>query len=180
MVMLYMRENPKADIKDSVAYITEILDEKKKELLELTLMNDGNDPPKEWKKIFLATLKAFQMFFNSSNAFDSPTALLEDMSFAFYDPLVLHDAPETSRVLSESLKFPSELKNSKTRNPRKSTLMKFQKDVIGHGLIPSPSENKKSSKQFSISGRVHYPRRSSSYMVTSVMPRHAAGIVFSM
>ncbi|KAH7675853.1 Alpha-farnesene synthase protein [Dioscorea alata] len=180
MVMLYMRENPKADIKDSVAYITEILDEKKKELLELTLMNDGNDPPKEWKKIYLTTLKAFQMFFNSSNAFDSPTALLEDMSFAFYDPLVLHDAPETSRVLSESLKFPSELKNSKTRNPRKATLMKFQKDVIGPGRIPSPSENKKSSKQFSIGGRVHYPRRSSSYLVTSVMPRHAAGIVFSM
>ncbi|RDX68511.1 (E,E)-geranyllinalool synthase, partial [Mucuna pruriens] len=49
---------------------------------------DGqNDFPKHCKLLHLTCLKVFQMFYNSSNAFDSNSQLLEDINKAIYLPL---------------------------------------------------------------------------------------------
>ncbi|KAA8519833.1 hypothetical protein F0562_014077 [Nyssa sinensis] len=45
LVLLYLKENPQAEIEESIAYVRQILDEKKKELLEIVLMDDSNDLP---------------------------------------------------------------------------------------------------------------------------------------
>ncbi|KAJ0965997.1 hypothetical protein J5N97_027135 [Dioscorea zingiberensis] len=185
MVLLCSRENPQADIQDSVAHIMQILDEKQKELMELILMNDHCDVPKEWKKLYLSTLRTFQMFFNSRNLFDSPTALLEDLNFAIYDPLVL-DAAERSRFLPESPKVPAGLRKGKTASPRIATLMKSQTvleqvryNVVGHGCRRSLSETKQSRK-YLMHGKVHNTHGITSYMIAEVMTRHASGPMFRM
>ncbi|XP_042496091.1 (E,E)-geranyllinalool synthase [Macadamia integrifolia] len=88
LVMLYMKEIKEADIQDSVSCIENILDQKKKELLEHALVNDmGGQMPKSCKELHLSCLKVFQMFFYNANRFDSETALLQDIKKAIYDPL---------------------------------------------------------------------------------------------
>ncbi|XP_043700053.1 S-linalool synthase [Telopea speciosissima] len=87
LVILYLKENPEADIQDSISSIENILDEKKKELLEHVLMNDVGQMSKSCKQLHLSCLKVFQMFFNNANQFDSDTALLQDIRKAIYDPL---------------------------------------------------------------------------------------------
>uniref|UniRef100_A0A5B7ASI2 Uncharacterized protein n=1 Tax=Davidia involucrata TaxID=16924 RepID=A0A5B7ASI2_DAVIN len=87
LVLLHMKENPEADIEDSIAYVREILDEKKKELLQHVLMDDFIDLPKVCKHLHLSCLKVFQMFFNSTNLFDSNKELLQDIMKAIYVPL---------------------------------------------------------------------------------------------
>lgn len=89
LVPLYMKENPMASIEDSVAYIKNKLESLKKQMLEIIMTDDNTEVPKEWKQIHLCILKEFQMLFNASNAFDSPTALLEDISIGIYEPLVV-------------------------------------------------------------------------------------------
>ncbi|KAG1347133.1 putative S-linalool synthase-like [Cocos nucifera] len=91
MVPLYMKENPEANIQDSVAYIKNILERLKKQMLEIIMTDDNTEVPKEWKQIHLCVLKAFQMLYNTQNAFDSPTALLQDISMAIYEPLAMDD-----------------------------------------------------------------------------------------
>ncbi|XP_020415682.1 S-linalool synthase [Prunus persica] len=71
LVLLYMKENPNLGVEESIAIIQKTLDEKKKEFLELALISD--EMPEACKQLHLHCLKAFQMFFNSTNAFDSPT-----------------------------------------------------------------------------------------------------------
>ena len=86
--MLHMKENPEADIEDSIAHIKEILEEKKRKLLEQVLMEDEfNDMPRSCKNLHLTCLNVFQMFFNSTNLFDSETDLLQDIAKAIYVPL---------------------------------------------------------------------------------------------
>ncbi|XP_059635069.1 (E,E)-geranyllinalool synthase-like [Cornus florida] len=87
LVLLNLKENPHADIESSITFVKEILDEKKKELLEHILMDGFNDLPKPCKHLHLSCLKVFQMFFNSSNQFDSNTDLLQDIMKAIYNPL---------------------------------------------------------------------------------------------
>ncbi|KAM1187874.1 hypothetical protein ACFX2J_023747 [Malus domestica] len=90
LVLLHMKENPNLGVEESIGIIQKVLDEKKKEFLEQALVIngiDGDDMPKACKKLHLSCLKAFQMFFNSTNAYDSPTKLLPDINKAIYDPL---------------------------------------------------------------------------------------------
>ncbi|XP_058073244.1 (E,E)-geranyllinalool synthase-like isoform X3 [Magnolia sinica] len=89
IVLLYMKENPGAHIKDSIAGIRKILDVKKKELLELVLMDDSSNMPKACKQLHLSCLKVFQMFFNSNNGYDSPTEMQDYINKAIYDPLMV-------------------------------------------------------------------------------------------
>ncbi|KAI8567581.1 hypothetical protein RHMOL_Rhmol02G0133000 [Rhododendron molle] len=87
LVLLHLKGNPKAEIEDSISYVKEILDEKKIELLEHALMDyDSNDLPKPCKLLHLSCLKVFQMFFNSSNRFDSDTELYHDIKRGIYIP----------------------------------------------------------------------------------------------
>ncbi|KAG5561552.1 hypothetical protein RHGRI_004560 [Rhododendron griersonianum] len=87
LVLLHLKGNPKAEIEDSISYVKEILDEKKTELLEHALMDYGsNDLPKPCKLLHLSCLKVFQMFYNSSNQFDSDTELFHDIKRGIYIP----------------------------------------------------------------------------------------------
>ncbi|CAK9152489.1 unnamed protein product [Ilex paraguariensis] len=86
-VLLHMRENPEATIDDSIAYTREILEEKKKEFLQHVLMDGFSDLPKQCRLLHLSCLKVFNMFFNSTNLFDSNTELIQDIKKAIYVPL---------------------------------------------------------------------------------------------
>ncbi|KAK1556795.1 hypothetical protein Q3G72_012281 [Acer saccharum] len=89
-VLLYKRENPGVDIDESIGYVREILARKEKELLEHALMDgSGSDLPRACKNLHLACLKTFQMFFNSSNRYDSNSdhEILQDIQKAIYLPL---------------------------------------------------------------------------------------------
>ncbi|KAL4202078.1 hypothetical protein AMTRI_Chr02g219220 [Amborella trichopoda] len=79
LVALIMKANPNATIQDAVGCIENILDRKKKELVEKLL-------------IHLGTLKAYQMFFNGTNAFESPSQLLHDFNRAFYEDLPMKES----------------------------------------------------------------------------------------
>ena len=95
LVLLYLKENPELDIKNATDCIGKILDKQKKEFLKMTLEDGITGVPKQWRQLHLAGLKAFQMFFNSSNGFDSPTAMINNINKAFYEPLVM-DAWKTA------------------------------------------------------------------------------------
>ncbi|XVF40546.1 hypothetical protein PTKIN_Ptkin01aG0122600 [Pterospermum kingtungense] len=86
-VLLYMKENPDADIDDSIAFVKELLGKKRKELLQHALMDGFSDLPIPSKRLHLSCVKVFQMFFNSSNRYDSNTEMLQDIQKAIYIPL---------------------------------------------------------------------------------------------
>ncbi|XP_058750802.1 S-linalool synthase-like [Vicia villosa] len=86
-VLVNMMENPEFEIEDSIAFVREIVEKKKKEFLELVLIDGLSDFPKPSKKLHLSCLKVFQMFFNSKNSFDSNTDMVEDINKAIYLPL---------------------------------------------------------------------------------------------
>ncbi|XP_022715921.1 (E,E)-geranyllinalool synthase-like [Durio zibethinus] len=85
--LLYLKENPGADIKDSTAYVREILDKKWGELLQHVLMDGFGELPKPCKLLHLSCVKVFQMFFHSSNRYDSNTDMLQDIQKAIYIPI---------------------------------------------------------------------------------------------
>ncbi|GMP72619.1 hypothetical protein CsSME_00030574 [Camellia sinensis var. sinensis] len=104
LVLIHCKGYPQSEIEDSIAYVKQILEEKKRELLEHALMDDRfNDLLKPCKLLHLSCLKVFQMFFNSSNLFDSNTELLDDVKKAIYIP------PEyqISKPSNPILPFPS-------------------------------------------------------------------------
>ena len=84
-----MKENPGpgTDIEDAISYMTSMLDEKRKELLEHALMDGLDDLPKPCQHLHLSCFKVFQMFFTSGNRFDSNTELVHDINKAIYIPL---------------------------------------------------------------------------------------------
>ncbi|XWS15704.1 hypothetical protein CRYUN_Cryun34aG0024700 [Craigia yunnanensis] len=86
-VLLYLKENPGADIEDSTAYVREILDKKWGEFLQHVLMDGFRELPKPCKLLHLSIVKVFQMFFHSSNRYDSNTEMLQDIQKAIYIPL---------------------------------------------------------------------------------------------
>ncbi|CAL5183397.1 unnamed protein product [Lathyrus oleraceus] len=86
-VLVNMMENPEFEIEDSIAFVREIVEKKKKEFLELVLIDGLSDFPKSTKQLHLSCLKVFQMFFNSKNRFDSNTELVEDINKSIYLPL---------------------------------------------------------------------------------------------
>ncbi|KAJ6707016.1 (EE)-GERANYLLINALOOL SYNTHASE-LIKE [Salix viminalis] len=79
-VLLHLKENPEADIEDSIAYTREILEKKTKELLEHALMDGSNDFSKPCRHLHLSCVKVFQMFFDSSNRYDSNTEMFHDIA----------------------------------------------------------------------------------------------------
>ncbi|KAI4296666.1 hypothetical protein L6164_036607 [Bauhinia variegata] len=86
-VLLNLVENPESNMEDSISLVGEIIDKKKKELLEHALIDGHCDLPKAIKHFHLSCLKVFQMFFNSSNRYDSDTELLQDINKAIYLPV---------------------------------------------------------------------------------------------
>ncbi|KAL4279655.1 hypothetical protein GQ457_03G037030 [Hibiscus cannabinus] len=86
-VLLYMKENPDAGIDDSIAFIRELLDKKRKELMKHALMDGLSDLPIESRQLHLSCMKVFQMFFNSSNRYDSNTDMIQDIQKAIYVPI---------------------------------------------------------------------------------------------
>ncbi|GKV18640.1 hypothetical protein SLEP1_g28989 [Rubroshorea leprosula] len=98
-VLLYLKENPEADIEDSIAYVKGMLETKKKELLQHTFIDGFSDLPKHCKQLHLSCLKVFAMFFHSSNRYDKEdTKMLKDIQQAIYSPL---HVGRTSKVLTK-------------------------------------------------------------------------------
>ena len=85
-----MKENADASIEDSIDHIRDILAKKGKEFVELLFGDEYNSVPKLWKELHLTTLKAFWMLYDTTNKFDSPTALLQNINMAFYDALEIN------------------------------------------------------------------------------------------
>ncbi|TYG68789.1 hypothetical protein ES288_D05G181000v1 [Gossypium darwinii] len=85
--LLYMKENPDANIDDSITFMRDLIDKKRKELFKHALMNGLNDLPVESRRLHLSCMKVFQMFFNSSNRYDSNTEMIQDIQKAIYVPL---------------------------------------------------------------------------------------------
>lgn len=86
-VLLYMKENPDANIDDSITFMRDLIDKKRKELLKHALMDELSNLPVESRRLHLSCMKVFQMFFNSSNRYDSNTEMLQDIQKAIYVPL---------------------------------------------------------------------------------------------
>lgn len=104
-----------------------MIEEKKKSFLEHVLVKGKSDIPEACKQLHLSCLKAFQMFYNSTNAFDSATELLGDIKRAIYDPLSVETSREyTSMVPLKSsqgfglMKEGAELESKLTRNKNES------------------------------------------------------------
>ncbi|WCJ26984.1 terpene synthase 04 [Euphorbia peplus] len=86
IVLLHMKENPGCSIEDSIAHVKAIVDEKKREFIKYALMEDGS-VSKQFRQLHLSCLKTFQMFFDSSNRYDSSTDMILDIQKAIYLPL---------------------------------------------------------------------------------------------
>jgi len=92
-LQLNLMMNPNLRMEDSMALGSEIIDEMTKEFLQHVLVDGESNLPKPCKLLHLTCLKVFQMFYNSSNAYDSDTQLLEDINKAFYLPLRRNTKP---------------------------------------------------------------------------------------
>nr|QYM90042.1 terpene synthase [Phalaenopsis bellina] len=113
IVLLYQKENPDAPIDEAITFVRNIWEKKKKELLQLVMSSDSTSSkmPREWKDVHLAFLKLFQMFYDSTNVFDSSTMLLKSIDKAIYEPL-------ECKTPSEPVYFiPKELKATKNEDP---------------------------------------------------------------
>ncbi|KAL5976190.1 hypothetical protein ACLOJK_020520 [Asimina triloba] len=124
MVSLYMRENPWARIEDSISFVREVIEMKQKELLELVLIDDLNHVPKRWKQLNLSCMRVFQMFFNSTNGYDSPTEMLDNIDKAIFAPLRASSQfiPKKQAVLPK--------KKLANFEPRTTTRLKHDDDKI--------------------------------------------------
>ncbi|KFK22220.1 hypothetical protein AALP_AAs67262U000200 [Arabis alpina] len=90
-VLLHMKSHCGSKIEDSIAYIENIIDSKRKEFMEHVLMDEFSDLPKPCKDIHLSFCKVFEMFFNKKNRYDSDTEMLQDIKKALYDPVSTFD-----------------------------------------------------------------------------------------
>lgn len=105
-VLLHLKENPNAKMEDAVDYIQNLIEGAKMKLLEHALI-DGDDDnlTRTCKLLHLSTLKAFQMFFNSANYFDTKDSLLNDINRAIFVPFQ-HDSTPMN-LPSKPLSLPS-------------------------------------------------------------------------
>ncbi|EOA34402.1 hypothetical protein CARUB_v10021930mg [Capsella rubella] len=86
-VLIHMKSHCGLKIDDSIAYIENIIDSKRKEFMEHVL-NDGiSNLSKPCKDIHMSLCNVFEMFFNKKNRYDSDTEMLEDIKKALYDPI---------------------------------------------------------------------------------------------
>ncbi|GMN50864.1 hypothetical protein TIFTF001_020016 [Ficus carica] len=102
-VLLYMRNNPEVNIEEAISFVREILNKKKEELLEHVLVDGFTDLPKECRLLHLSCFKVFQMFFNSSNRYDSDTEMLDDIAKAIYIPPQVQSSKKTSIIADQSV-----------------------------------------------------------------------------
>ncbi|CAL9167783.1 unnamed protein product [Musa hybrid cultivar] len=162
MVLLYVKENQGATNEDSIEHISKIIERKEREFLEIYMDDTYAGFPNEWKELHLGTFKSFRMLFDTTNAFDSPTALVQSISDAFYNPLVL-DSRRTFSSREETLLKPMKERWS---HPRKKytgddlLIKSGNRSERKHGTIPQNSRmqtmniNRRwSSKTWSISRR---------------------------
>ena len=84
-VLLYLKENPDANIEDSINFVQLLLGQLKKEFLQHVL-DELCDLPEPSRRLHLGCLKVFHMFFNSSNRYDSDTDMLHDIQKALVVP----------------------------------------------------------------------------------------------
>lgn len=84
-VLLYLKENPGASIEDSINFVQLLLDQLKKEFLQ-HILEEPCSVPELSRLLHLACLKVFNMFFNSSNRYDSDTDMLHDIQKALVVP----------------------------------------------------------------------------------------------
>nr|QLC36841.1 terpene synthase 34 [Cannabis sativa] len=127
-ITVYMKNNFEIENKEEVVkYLKEILNDKKKEFLEHVLINDNGftNLPKECRLLHLSCLKVFQMFFNSSNRYDSDTELLEDINKAIYIPLksINHEGTLEKNLVKPPKPSMIDLPRIKSSSPTKKCLM---------------------------------------------------------
>ncbi|XP_030479010.2 (E,E)-geranyllinalool synthase isoform X2 [Cannabis sativa] len=127
-ITVYMKNNFEIENKEEVVkYLKEILNDKKKEFLEHVLINDNGftNLPKECRLLHLSCLKVFQMFFNSSNRYDSDTELLEDINKAIYIPLksINHEGTLEKNLVNPPKPSMIDLPRIKSSSPTKKCLM---------------------------------------------------------
>lgn len=133
-VLLHLRNNPEANIEEAISYVGEMLNKKKEEFLELVLMDDLTDLPKECRHLHLSCLKVFQMFFNSSNRYDSDTEMLDDIAKAIYIP------PQVQS--SKNYKLPGLVKAPVLGSfPMEANVTKCSAIKLCHGRFGKPSKN---------------------------------------
>lgn len=119
-VLLYAKENPEADIEDSIAYARDIIAKMEKQVFEQALMDGFGDLPKPAKNVHLSCLKVFRMFFHSSNRYDSDTALFHDIQKAIYIPIQAETPKPLKPVLPLLLPLP--LPHGSTSKEYKTTI----------------------------------------------------------
>nr|QEV81852.1 terpene synthase 13 [Prunella vulgaris] len=94
MVVLHSLGNPNGSMEESVEYVKEMLQLKRKEFIKHVFCKLDEDEqaemPKSCKQTHLYCMKVFEMFFNSANLFDSDTALVEDIQKSLYLPIDVH------------------------------------------------------------------------------------------
>nr|AAD19840.1 linalool synthase 2 [Clarkia breweri] len=89
-VWLYMNEKEKVKLEDSIQHVQSLINLKKQQFVQHVLTN--SHLPKPYKQLHLSCLKIFNMFFNSSNLYDShdDTHLFHDIQKAFIIPPQVH------------------------------------------------------------------------------------------
>ncbi|EXB82821.1 (E,E)-geranyllinalool synthase [Morus notabilis] len=133
-VLLHLRNNPEANIEEAISYVGEMLNKKKEEFLEHVLMDDLTDLPKECRHLHLSCLKVFQMFYNSSNRYDSDTEMLDDIAKAIYIP------PHVQA--SKNYKLPGLVKALVLGSfPMEANVTKCSTIKLFHGRFGKPPKN---------------------------------------
>ncbi|KAJ0016946.1 hypothetical protein Pint_10679 [Pistacia integerrima] len=105
-VLLYAKENPDADIEDSIAYVRDIIPKMEKQIFEQALMDGFSDLPKPAKNLHLSCLKVFNMFYHSSNRYNSDTALFHDIQKSIYIPIQAESPKPLKSVLTQPHPLP--------------------------------------------------------------------------
>ncbi|KAF3451525.1 hypothetical protein FNV43_RR07620 [Rhamnella rubrinervis] len=151
-----MENNKDLDIEESIAYVRGIVEKKKEELLEHVLMDyglagDDHHLPKPCKHLHLSCLKVFNMFFNSSNKYDSNTEMLDDIIKAIYSPLQLQSS---NTNLNPPLPLPLETKSLRLLQSLKPNLEP----------LSLPPVSSKSTKVANVM-KCHFGRRPSRHLV---------------
>lgn len=103
-------------MEELTANVRGIIEKKKEEFLEQVLMDGFADLPKPCNQLHLYCLKVFQMFFNSSNLYDSNMELLGDIGKAIYIPLEIQSSKSLLHLQepkSKKVDLPLKFQNSK-------------------------------------------------------------------
>lgn len=148
-------------MEEAIEYVRAILNNKKEELLEHVLIDGFTDLPKECRFLHLSCLKVFQMFFNSSNRYDSDTAMLDDIGKALYVPLDANGSKKKPNSLAMSL--------PDHHLPSKSTVMKGSAIKYHNFGRPSKHFIRSYSSINQLSSHTYW--RVGNWKTTLIMPR---------